>query len=375
MARDGRTPSSCVMAPAGVSAAKRFRAPPRTLRRSSTQTVLVRAVSRVVDLAVAEGMNRDALIDAAGLRGVDLTNADSRVPVSTQVALWRLIGKGISDPGFAVRGGASIKIRETGLLGYVMSYSSTLEVALNRLIRYSRIVTDAVGFSLERRPRQQVAVVVSHPALGVGLPFAVDYRLAVMLSVCRQITGVRVVPCEVAFTYERPPGILDHRSFFSCPLEFGRPDSQLVFFERDLALPIAQADETLADYLSQYAEQVLRSLMAGTSTRERVRSAIWTALSDGQPTLGRIAAALQMPARTLQRRLADEGTSLQQEVEDIRKAMAMAMLQDRAVSIDEVAFLLGYAEPSTLFRAFRRWTAMTPRQYRGTSAWRAMPPG
>jgi AraC-like DNA-binding protein len=336
--------------------------------RPATQTVLTRAVARVIDLAVAEGMHREALIAAAALNGVDLADADARVPVSKQAALWNLVAKGISDPGFGVRGGASIKVRETGLLGYVMSYSATLETALCRLIRYGRIVNDAVLFTLERPRAGQVAVATSHPVLGPGLAFAIDYRLAVMLSVCRQITGVKVLPSEIAFAYDQPASTLEHRRFFGCPLRFGQAESKLVFAERDVGLPVPQADETLAGYLTDYAEQVLRTLVTGSSIKERVRSAIWGALGDGQPTLRRVASTLQLPARTLQRRLAEEGTSLQREIDDIRKVMAMAMLQDRATSIDEVAFLLGYAEPSTLFRAFRRWTAMTPRQYRHQSA-------
>ncbi len=329
-------------------------------------TVLARVVARMIDRAAAEGMNREALVEAAGVRDVDLADGDSRVPVSVQAALWRLIAKGIPDPGFAVRAGASMKVREAGLLGYVMSYSATLGDALRRLVRYSHILTEAVEFRLEPPRRHHVAVAQCHPSLGVGLPFAVDYRLAAGLSICRQITGVEIVPFEIDFSYDQPASTLEHRRFFRCPLRFGQPKSRVILFERDLSLPVPQGDETLAGYLTAYAEEVLRSLVSGLSLRERVRSAIWIALADGRPTLRRIASALGLPSRTLQRRLADEGTSLQQEVDAIRKMMAMAMLRDREISIDEVAFLLGYAERSTLFRSFRRWTGMTPREYRGT---------
>ena len=332
-------------------------------RRSVTQTVLARVVTKMLDLAAAEGMNRAALIEAAGLRAVDLTDGDARVPVSTQIALWGLIAKGVSDPGFGVRGGASVKVRETGLLGYVISYSATLGAALCRLARYSGILSDAVELTLEER-RQHVALAPVNPALGFGLPLAVDFRLAALLGLCRQITGVTIVPSEIAFGYEQPSSTLEHRRFFRCPLRFGQPESKVVFLERDLALAVPQGDETLAGYLSEHAEQVLRSLVTGSSISERVRSAIWAAMGDGRPTLERIASALHLPARTLQRRLADEGTSLHREIEEIRKSMAIAMVRDRAISIDEVAFLLGYAEPSTLFRSFKRWTAMTPREFR-----------
>ena len=313
-------------------------------------------------------MDRQALMEAAGLRPSELADPDSRARFSTLVAIWQLIAQRISDPGFGIRTGASVKVRESGLLGYVMCYSATLEAALRRFVRYSRIVTDAVEFTLEPPRRRHVAVAQSRAALGVGLPFAVDQALAGLLSLCRQITGVDIMPFEVTFSYGQPASTLAHRRFFRCPLRFGQPESKVVFHERDLSLPVPRSDETLAGYLSDYADNVLRSLVTGTSTRERVRAAIWGALSEGQPTLRRIASAVQLPPRTLQRRLAEEGSSLQREVEEIRKAMATAMLREGTTPIDQVAFLLGYAEPSTLFRAFSRWTGMTPHQYRRSAA-------
>jgi AraC-like DNA-binding protein len=339
----------------------------RGVRRQS-KTLQARVVARMLNSAAAAGLNRDALIEAAGLQGVDLSDGDARVSTSTQVALWQLIAKGVSDPGFGVRMGASANIRDAGLLGYVMRYSATLESALGRLVRYGRVLNDAVESTLEHPDSQHVAISQTHPELGIGLPLAIDYRLAALLAACRQITGVEIVPSEVSFAYEMRASTIEHARFFRCPLRFGEHRSRLVFAERDMHLPVRQGDETLAAYLSDYADQVLRSLVSGHSVSERVRSAIWNALSDGRPTLPRIASELQMPPRTLQRRLAHEGTSIQHEVEEIRKGMAMALVRDRTVSIDEVAFLLGYPEPSTLFRSFKRWTGMTPQQYRSARA-------
>lgn len=352
----------------GASDARRRLQAVRRQRGPSTKTLLARVVVRMLNAAAAAGMNREALIDAAGLRGVDLTDGDARVSTSIQVALWQLVAKGISDPGFGVRMGASVKPREAGLLGYVMTFSATLEAALNRFVRYGHVINDSIECTLERPDALHLAIEQTHPELGIGLPFAIDYRLAALLSVCRQITGVDIVPAEVAFAYEARASTIAHAEFFRCTLRFGQPTSRIVFAERDMRLPTRQGDERLAQYLSEYAEHVLRSLISGSSVTERVRSAIWNALSDGRPTLPRVSGALRMPPRTLQRRLAQEGTSLQREVEEIRKAMAMAMLREREASIDEVAFVLGYPEPSTLFRSFKRWTGMTPQQYRSTQS-------
>jgi len=335
-------------------------------RPKTTETVLARIPARMVKLAVEEGMHRKGLIEAAGLKRVDLSDGDSRVPVSTQVALWQLIARGVSDPYFGLRSGVSFKAAEAGLLGYVMAYSATLGDALNRLIRYCWVLNDAVHCAFQR-DRHSLAVTEIYPEEGLGLRHAVDYRLAALLSVCREITAAEIVPLEVAFIYEKRGNTLGHERFFRSPLRFGASISRIVFRQEDLLLPVLHSDDTLAEYLTERAERVLRSLLRGSSTRERVRSAIWNVLSEGKPTLARIASALGLPPRTLQRHLAEEGTSLQQEVEEIRRAMATAMLRDQGTSTDEVAFLLGYAEPSTLFRSFRRWTGMTPHKFRNSA--------
>jgi AraC-like DNA-binding protein len=348
--------------------ARQARRAARRARRPTTKTLLARVVARLVNSAAAAGLDRDALIDAAGLRGIDLSDGDARVSISAQVALWQLVARGVSDPGFGVRMGASVKPREAGLLGYVMAYSSTLEAALTRFVRYSRVLNEGVECTIERLSPQHVAITQTYSERGAGLPFAVDYRLAGLLSVCRQISGVPIAPVEVDFSYEMRTRTIEHARFFQCPLHFGRPTARIVFSQRDIRLPMRQGDETLAEYLSEYAEHVLRSMVTGSSVVERVRSAIWNSLSEGRPTLPRIATALQMPPRTLQRRLANEGTSLQQEVEEIRKSMAMAMLRERTIPIDEISFLLGYPEPSTFYRSFKRWAGTTPQQYRSAQS-------
>jgi AraC-like DNA-binding protein len=332
-------------------------------------TLLARLVANVLTGASEEGVPRDGLVDAAGLRSVDLSDPDARVPLWTFVALWQLIAKRAADPGIAIRmGAAAVQPRQWGLLGYAMSYSSTLGVALQRLVRYGRILNDALELRLEEPTHDHVAIADTPPDLGAGLPYAVNYQFATLVGFSRKLTHADLVPTEIAFAYDPPRSTFEYRRFFRCPLRFGQPLSKVTFPRRGLDLPIPAGDEALAGYLSENAERVLRTLCTGTSTRERVRSAIWASLSDGPPTLHHVASALQLPPRTLQRRLAAEGTTLHREIEHIREQMAIAALRERAVPIEEVAFVLGYTESSTFYRSFKRWTGMTPRRFRAAGA-------
>ena len=106
-----------------------------------------------------------------------------------------------------------------------------------------------------------------------------------------------------------------------------------------------------------------------------VRKCLGEALREGAPTLGQVAAQLGVSARTLQRQLHDRGVDFSGLVEDTRRRFAMQYLDDRANTLTDVAFLLGYSEVSAFNRAFKRWTGSTPSGYRRRrqtlGAWRA----
>jgi AraC-like DNA-binding protein len=289
------------------------------------------------------------------------------LPLAAEIAVWQALARRISDPAFGITSGAALRIRQLGLLGYVVCFSATLRDGLRRVRRYGRVFTAAVEFVLQES-RPQVALAVCHPTLGPGQSLAQDYRLAALVQVSREITGVDIVPTRVSFTYPQPASTSAHRQFFRCPIHFAAPTASIVFRDTDLDLPLVRADETLAGYLSQHAEHVLAALIQGETMQHTVRAVIWSLLGDGTPSLQQVAAALRMPPRTLQRRLATEGTSLHAEIEEIRKTMALAVLRDRSISIEDVSVLLGYADPSTFFRSFKRWTGTTPRRFRSEAA-------
>lgn len=349
----------------------RHAAKPRASRNAravlNAGTVSVRAVVTVIDVGVAAGISRTVLLKAADATDEDLRNPDGRLPVAAVIALWKALASHIADPGFGVTAGAALRVRQLGLLGYVACFSPTLRDALRRVARYGRLVTEEIEFTLcESKPEGTLAV--KRLAPGDDQSLSQDYVVAAALQVSRELTGVEIVPIDVQFTYRQPSSTMAHRSHFRCPLRFGQAGTAITFRVRDLGLPVVRADATLAGYLSEYADTVLASLTRGESVRHSVRAAIWSVLADGKPSLDRVARALRLSPRTLQRRLAEKGTSLHRETDEIRKTMAMALVRERAYSIDDVAFLLGYSEPSAFFRSFRRWTGTTPRQFRIASA-------
>ena len=113
------------------------------------ETVLVRVVAELLDRAEALGLDRVGLVRLAGLSEIETKDPDARLPVSKEIALWHLIALQASDPAFGIRLGAAVEVRKLGLVGYAMYYSSTLEEALRRLVRFGRVVNEATRLTLE----------------------------------------------------------------------------------------------------------------------------------------------------------------------------------------------------------------------------------
>jgi AraC-like DNA-binding protein len=286
------------------------------------------------------------------------------VPLLAIINLWRYVSEHVDDPGVGVRLGATIRTRDLGLVGYAMYYSDTLLHALVRLARYIRIVNEAIQIKLEPDGDNLRVVLEAHPALD-AIRHPVDCRLTTVLAYARELTGVDLVPVAVRFPYRRIETLGAHKRFFRAPLEFGCSRSELVFRQRDVDRPVQAADETLTGYLDGLAHDVLEGLAEGSFV-DKVRRVVWSELSGGQPTLQRVATQIGVSVRTLQRRLGEQGTSFATVLERLRRDLAIHLLSDRSLAVYEVAFLLGYSEPSTFSRAFRRWHEISPQAYRDT---------
>jgi AraC-like DNA-binding protein len=309
------------------------------------------------------GVPRAEILREAGLDAAQLADPDARIPLASLVRLWRAAAARVADPLFGLHLGAGTRARDWGLVGYTMAFSATLRSALNRLARYGRIVSDALVVQLASGDDATWVRLDVQPALRSLRP-AADFRLAALLAVCREITGMPIAPRVVQLPYRRPPDVREYQRLFRGRLQFGALTTALLLAEDDLARPIAAADPSLAGYLDRLAEQAVTDLGEARTIRMRVRRALWSQLSEGVPALDRIARSLGMSERTLQRRLREEGTTFAAVLAELRHDLAEPLLRDGRLAVSEVAFLLGYEDAGSLHRVFRRRAGLTPRAYR-----------
>jgi AraC-like DNA-binding protein len=327
---------------------------------------LVRLVLVQLDKLSEMGVSRDLLLREAKIDERQLRDPDGRLPLDAYARLWHVAASHVPDPAFGLRIGAETSVREWGLVGYTIAYSSTLGSALNRFAHYSRVMSDALVVRIDTQRDATWVRLDVQPALRAFRP-AVDARLAALLSACREMVGTPVTPLLVQLSYRQPSDVKEYERLFGSPLEFGALASAFLLRTDDLERRVRVADKTLAGYLETLADQTLAHVGTERTTRERVRRTLWSELSERTPSLDAVAKSLGVSARTLQRQLKQEGVSFGGLLAELRREMAPSLLRDGQNSVSEVAFLLGYEDPSAFRRAFQRWFGSSPRSFRKTA--------
>jgi AraC-like DNA-binding protein len=188
-------------------------------------------------------------------------------------------------------------------------------------------------------------------------------QLAGKVAFANRFTGVTIVPVAVTLRRARPRWASRYKDAFGCPVQFGCDEDSITFRQQDLDRPLTSANADISPILERRAEEMLaRTDQTGISGRVRV--VLQRHLRGDEPQLASIARELGMSMRTLQRRLSEEGARFGDLLDDVRHSMAAEYLATDSMNLMEMAFLLGFSDPNSFFRAFRRWTGTTPDAYR-----------
>jgi AraC-like DNA-binding protein len=190
--------------------------------------------------------------------------------------------------------------------------------------------------------------------------------LSTMLHVGRQLTGRHWKPRAVRFEHRKPVAIAAQKRVFQAPVHFGCARTELVFDARLLEVPLPKADPALAALLRRNAQALLGPAATGKKFTDEVRRVLGKVSAPGDLQLSVVARKLGTSARTLQRRLGEEGSAFHELVHETRSALAKKYLRKGELAICEIAYLLGFSQPSAFHRAFQRWTGMTPRSFRNS---------
>lgn len=269
------------------------------------------------------------------------------------------------DDLFGFSCGKTQDARCAGIMYYAAQTAPTLLEAIRRGQRFGRLFNSTLDMNAENicsdgRLRWSYRI-------SPGLPRRqyVEMAATVTFKGIGFFTQHQAMPKRIEFEHPRRRGIGELEKFYGCETVFGAPENVMVFDRADLELPLTTSDKQLSRVLHLFGEQALCQGRPETPALVlEVERAISARLADGQATLEAVAQGLGMSARTLSRKLSQDGTSFFRILEDLRKSQAMLYLRDSDLVLAEIAFLLGYSGLSSFNDAFKRWTGVSPGQFR-----------
>jgi len=329
-------------------------------------TLRVGAAQAIPTVLSSLGANPVDVLAGAGVDLALFNDPDNPIPFAV---LGRLVRHCVEQTGcrhFGLLVGQRGGLHSLGLVGLVGRHSPDVGSALRSFVRYFHIHAHGAVVALTL---SEHTAMLSYDIYHAGVE-AVDQigdsAVAVIFNILGELCGANWKPVEIRFAHRRPDDVRPFQSFFQAPLTFDAEQNGVVFSADWLRRPLAGVDAGLRGQLQKQIE-VLEAKY-GDDLREQVRAVLRTALLTGHARADEIAALFSLHSRTFSRRLADCGTSFQALVDEGRFAIACQMLEHSDVEINQVAVMLEYADASAFARAFRRWSGVTPTQWRAKSA-------
>jgi len=329
----------------------------------STLSSIAHMVARALE---ASGVDSSPIFAQAGIDLSSMNGPESRVDSIAMQKVWHGAVLGTKDPCFGVSVAENIQPSALHGLGFSWIASDCLKDALQRLARYYRVLVTAGEIILEEHG-DDLCLWLKIPPHDGRIAFAsLDAALGVFLQMCRLTAGANFSPDLVELQREAPPEPERLLDFFDCPVSFGSAENRIFFNKHSLESPLPTANAALARVNDQIVMEYLARFDQGNIVNQ-VRAYIIEQLPSGLPSQESAAQILHLSLRSLQRKLQGEGTSFKTLLDDIRQSLAEQYLNEQQRSVGEITYLLGFTEPSNFTRAFKRWTGMSPVDYRAST--------
>jgi AraC-like DNA-binding protein len=317
----------------------------------------------IVRALEALGIEGGPLVERSGIDPADFADPNARHPNTATNELWRLATEATGDPCFGLTASRYVTQTTFQALGYSVLASTSIREVFERYVRYGRVVSDAAVLRLETDGA--LARLIYGVPDGPGRPAdpAMDAILSLAVRTARALQDRDLNPEEVWLAHPEPKPSEGYRRVFRAPVRFDADDYALLYENAELDRPLPSGNAELAKQTDEVVARYLQD-METDETAAALGRWLVAKLPTGEPDQETAARALGLSLRSLQRRLAEEGTSYRELLAATRLELARGYLGRERYSITEITFLLGFADASGFSRAFRRWTGTSPSSYR-----------
>lgn len=322
------------------------------------KTVSLLWVKGLLQAAELQGLEELQILQQAQVAEKALT--EGRISLDDTLAIWRAVEELTADPLFGFHMGLALKPTHFQLVAFTMLSSPTLGDAIEKILKYQRLISDGGSFTVLDVSAEEVALVYQPNADNFSY-HQIDVVMVAVISFARWLLGQDIAPKGINFCHAQLGGAEEYQNFFSCPIAFEQEQNSIIFSAHLMQEALPGFDPQLASMHEQMADSQLESL-----SKPDIIARLQGLMMQSEMAISRdrIAEQLGMSGRSLQRKLQEQGSSFQQVYDDYRYKKALTLLQDEQLSLLDISLQLGFSESSTFYRAFKRWQGITPGEYR-----------
>lgn len=320
--------------------------------------------ARLCYLAMRDaGIDADAVFRRVGLRPERLADPELTFSHAAQIEFWAAAETVSGDPDVGLTVGQYMRPRSGNVLQYLYLTSRDFGTGIRRALEYQRLQSDAADNRLGRDAAGAYLAIRSREPEVNRARHLMECRVCGMIAFFRTVTDGEFAPARIELMCDPPADIARRERLFGCPVVYGRDENRLYFDPRLLRRRSRHAEPELFEVTERIARERLERIRHRDFV-EPVRRALAELLPLARADLDHVADYLGLTPAQVRARLASAGTNFSRELSRHRRRLACDLLADSDARIDDIVRITGFSEPSTFYRAFKRWKGETPLQYR-----------
>jgi AraC-like DNA-binding protein len=326
----------------------------------SVASAIVRTLLDCLDLSLEDTR---AFLTDSGIDPSSLNDDYGRISFRQWSKLQLLALERSDDPACGLHLAEQTTIGAFSVLGYLFLNCQTAREALRQFFRYYQLLMDGPAPEFIE-DGDHAKLIYHHNATHPHLSrFCSEYVLSCLFQIGNKFSANSGHVIAVGFQHPAPAYVDEYHRIFNCTVNFEQDSDYIIYDRASLEVPQLHSDAYLVQLLEKRAEEILRVWKNDQPLRGKIEKHLQSLEPFGKPNLNDVAKSLSLSARSLRRKLQEEGTTFSKVVDEVSAAIAKQRLSFTGDSIQEIAFNLGFSQASSFHRAFKRWTGITPAQF------------
>ncbi|MDD2895296.1 MAG: AraC family transcriptional regulator ligand-binding domain-containing protein [Aliarcobacter sp.] len=323
---------------------------------SVTFHYVLKALEKTTNISIEKMLNEVELSSDV------LSKHDGKIDSKKLSFIFRYCMKESNNPALALHIGQAVSYQSLGLLGYLLLNTNSLKQMIEKFNYYQKVISGYFKFQFfDDGIYYKLAIYINENPMIPVPSFHAQVHLSSIVSILTQILGQKVIPEFTYFSQDVDENLVEYQKIFGENIFFSKGENAIFFKIDRLNIPVKNPNSSMLEYFENEAKKILDEL-ENKSWYAKVEKEILKNIGEKEVTIDLISSNLGTTPRTLQNYLKAESKTFRDALGKIRQKLAQHYIDNTKMDLSTISFLLGYKEPSSFFRAYKKWNKKTPKQ-------------